>query len=411
MKRIMAITIVFLMLLSTTFAGGATESSGTKNEIRVITFFAGSDQWAPVWKEVIADYQKAHPDVTIVDESQPTAGANDLFRTKVQSDIAARTPADLMLFYNGSDAKMVADSGLYVDIGPYLASDSEWSSNFMQSALDACKVDGVQLCLPYIGFYEGLFYNKALFDKYGLAEPTTWENFVNGCKVLRANGVTPIATPLAKPSYMAELMILSQVGAEGQKDYYSDSWIPALERIKDLYQMGAFPEDAMTLSEDDCRVLVQDGKAAMIFNGSWCTNAFKSNPDMRIISMPTLPGGVGGSNVALAGYGSGWYISKKAVNDGITLDFLKYITSPEIMARFIAAGGSPAIYCESPEGATNLEKSALEMIANAKATRTAIDSQVTRESWLTLVEPGISYICTGARSASEVLAEAKSYNY
>lgn len=410
MKRLLTVSLIVLFCLSSVFAGGSGETTGADNEIRVVTYFAGSDQWAPVWKEVIADYQAAHPEVRILDESQPTAGANDLFRTKIQSDIAARTPADLILFYNGSDAQMIDDSGLYVDFTEYLEADPEWAAGFMPSALEAGVVNGQQLCLPYIGFYEGLFYNKALFDQYGLEEPTTWENFITACEVFIENGVTPIAAPLAKPSYMVELMILAQVGAEGQQDYFSDSWAPALERIKDLYEMGAFPADAMTLSEDDVRVLFQDGKAAMMFNGSWCTAALKENPDMRIISMPTLPGGVGGSNVALAGYGSGWYMSKEAADDGVTLDFLKYLTSPEVMTRFIAAGGSPAIYCDTPEGSTPLEDSALAMLNTAQASRNAIDSQVTRESWLTLTEPGIQYICTGERTAQDLLSEAKTYN-
>ena len=113
MKRLLTVSLIVLFCLSSVFAGGSGETTGADNEIRVVTYFAGSDQWAPVWKEVIADYQAAHPEVRILDESQPTAGANDLFRTKIQSDIAARTPADLILFYNGSDAQMIDDSGMH----------------------------------------------------------------------------------------------------------------------------------------------------------------------------------------------------------------------------------------------------------------------------------------------------------
>jgi len=48
--------------------------SGGKEKIRVFTFFTGSDQWAPVWSEVIAEYMAANPNIEIVDESAPTAG-------------------------------------------------------------------------------------------------------------------------------------------------------------------------------------------------------------------------------------------------------------------------------------------------------------------------------------------------
>lgn len=388
-----------------------TSGSSEGGEIRVVTFFAGSDQWAPVWKEVVADYMAENPGVTIVDESQPTAGANDLFRTKVQADVAAGTPADLVLFYNGADMTTLADSGLFVDLNTYLEADPEWASHIKADALAAGQQDGVQYCIPYIGFYEGLFYNKGLFDKYGLPEPTTWENIINSVETFKENGIAAFAAPLPKASYITEAFILAQVGAEGQQNYFDESWAPALYRIKDLYDAGAFPADAMTMSEDDVRVLFQDEKAAMMINGSWCVSALKDNENMRIISMPTLPDGVGGSNVALSGYGSGWYMSKAAAErDDLTLNFLKYLTSPEVMTRFIAMGGSPAIDCETPEGVTPLEKSALEMLETAESYRPAIDSQVTREAWAVLTEPGIQYIVEGQRTPEELLAEAKSIN-
>lgn len=392
-------------------ASAETAGNATNSEIRVVTFFAGSDQWAPVWKEVIADYMEQNPGVTIIDESQPTAGANDLFRTKVQADVAAGTPADLVLFYNGADMQTLADSGLFVDLNTYLAEDPEWAGNIKDDALAAGQLDGAQYCIPYIGFYEGLFYNKGLFDQYGLEEPTTWENILACIDTFKENGIAAFAAPLPKASYITEAFILAQVGAEGQQNYFDSSWAPALYCIKELYDKGAFPADAMTMSEDDVRVLFQDEKAAMMINGSWCVSALKDNENMRIISMPTLPDGVGGSNVALSGYGSGWYMSKEAAErDNTTLDFLKYLTSPEVMTRFIAMGGSPAIDCEVPESATPLEISALDMLNTATEYRPAIDSQVTREAWATLTEPGIQYIVEGQRTPEELLAEAKAIN-
>ena len=120
-------------------ATGESSAAGSSEggEIRVVTFFAGSDQWAPVWKEVVADYMAANPGVTIIDESQPTAGANDLFRTKVQADVAAGTPADLVLFYNGADMTTLSDSGLFVDLNTYLEADPEWASHIKPDALAA----------------------------------------------------------------------------------------------------------------------------------------------------------------------------------------------------------------------------------------------------------------------------------
>ena len=393
---------------TTTSEAAAAPAADGETSIRVVTFFAGSDQWAPTWKEVIQDYMDANPGVTIVDESQPTAGANDMFRTKIQADIAAKTPSDLMLFFNGADGDMVMDSDLYVDLKPYMDADPEWAANLKPSAMEAGQKDGMQYCIPYIGYYEGLLYNKDLFDQYGLAEPTTWENILDCIDTFKANDITPISISMMKPSYMVELFLLSQVGTDGQKNYFDDSWIPALDCIKELYDRGAFPADTMTMTEDDVRVLFADDKAAMMINGSWTVSGLKDQDGMRMISVPTLPGGTGGSNVVLSGFGSGWYMSKEAAErDDATLKFLKYLTSPEVMSRFIAVGGSPAITCDAPEGATPLEVSAIDMLNTATSSAPACDSQVTREAWLALTEPGIQYIVTGQSTPAEILAQAR----
>lgn len=404
-RKLVALALVCMM------AFGSIGALADGGNVRVVTFFAGSDQWAPVWKEVIADYEAANPGITIVDESQPTSGANDLFRTKVQSDMAAKTPADLILFFNGADADMIIDSELYVDWKPFLDADPEWVSHLKESPMKAGYKDGMQYCLPYIGYFEGLIYNKALFDQYGLAEPTSWDNILACLDVFNENGIVPFATSMAKPSYLVELFLLSQVGAEGQKNYFDPSWAPALNAVKELYEKKAFPPDSLTASEDDIRTLFADGKAAMMINGSWTISALKDNENMRMIAMPTLPGGVGGEECIISGFGSGWYMSKEAAErDEETLKFLKYMMSPETMTRFIAIGGSPAVDCNVPEGASPLEVSAVEMLNKAKFMEPAADSQVLREAWLIVTEPGLQYIVEGQRTAEDILAEAKALN-
>jgi raffinose/stachyose/melibiose transport system substrate-binding protein len=412
MKKCLIAVLAFAVA-ATVFAGGKSQgqAKGGKERIRVVTFFAGSDQWAPTWKEVIQDYQNQNPGVEIVDESQPTSGQNDLFRTKVQTEIAAKNPPDLMLFFNGADGSAVVDSGLYVDWAGYMKEDPAWAANLKAGPMEAGNLNGLQYCIPYIGYYEGLIYNKSLFDKYGLKEPTSWENILACIDTFKKNRITPFATSMMKPSYLVEALILAQVGAEGQKKYFDDSWAPALDAVAELYARGAFPPDTLTMSEDEIRVIFNDQKAAMMVNGSWTISGIKSNPGMRIIAMPALPGGAGGEKTTVAGFGSGWYMSKAAARrSGETLKFLKWLTSPAVMTRFIAVGGSSAIVCEAPAGAAPVEISAVEMLNKAVNTRPAADSQVVREAWLAITEDGIPYLVEKQRTARQLLEQARGIN-
>lgn len=392
-------------------AGGNSAEGNVKEDIRVVTYFAGSDAYAPVWKEVCADYMKDHPGITIVDESQPTSGSNDLFKTKVQADLAAGNPADLVLYYTGEAyTKTFEDSGLFVDFGDILKADPEWAGNFKESPLENVQYQGKQYALPFIGYYEGMFYNKALFEQYGLEEPTTWENIMKANEVFSQNDIVTLSMSLGMPYITTENFIMGASGKENHRNYFDDSWGIAIDCIAELYQKGGLPKDTFTISEDDVRLLFSEGKAAMMINGSWCTESLQGNPDMRIISMPTLPGGTGGENCAIAGFSSGWHMTKAAnERSGETLKFLKYMTSPETMARFIAYGGSPAIVCDAPENSSELLKSAVTMLEKAQYQDAALDSQVNHEAYETL-NNGIQYVCEGQMTSAEVLKQAKQLN-
>lgn len=390
-----------------TASGEVAQPAAESEEIRVFTFFTGSDQWAPVWTEVVKEYMEANPGIKILDESAPTAGSNDLFRTKMQADLAAGTPADLSLFYVGADTKALADTDLFADIAPMMEEDTAWSGNFKDTAVKSQLYEGTQYSLPFLGYYEGMFYNMELFDKYGLEAPTTYDNMLKAVETFSANGVVSLATSLAKPSYLLETFIIAQTGEENHKNYFDESWQPALDCIADLYQKGAFPKDTMTISEDDIRLMFAEGKAAMMLNGSWCVADLESNPNMRLTAVPTLPGGKGGANSLISGFGSGWHITKEAAErSDNTLKFLKYLTSPEIMQRFVAVGGSAAVNCDVPEGASPLMQSAIEMLNKATYMDTAIDSQVAREAWMAIADDGIPYLVEGNVTSAELLEKA-----
>ena len=383
-------------------------SVDAEETLRVITYFAGSDQWAPTWLEVIAEYQELHPNITINDESVPTAGTNDLFRPKMNADIAAGTPVDVALYFNGSDAEPLYESGLYVTWDQYLADDPEWAAQFNEAALESGLTNGEQSNLPYIGSFEGLVYNKAIFDEYGLEYPTSWDNIYKAVEVLSETDIIPIANTLLSPTCQLETMLLSYVVPENQQKTLDDSWAGCIDQISKLYQMGAFPADAATISDADTRVIFEEGRAAMTFTGSWVLNQLKSNPDMEMVAVPVdAEGSQGQEGAIISTYGSGWYMSKAAAErSSAALDFIKYMCSPEILARFIEVGGSPAMNIEIAEGSENLLVSANKMVADATAMNSPIDAQIPREVFNNLAKKLI-YVCEGQMSSQELLDESR----
>lgn len=402
-NKVLSILMVCAMLLPMTAA-----YAQEKEDIRVITYFAGSDTWAPTWKEVITEYMEANPHINIIDESVPTAGTTDVFRPKMNADIAANTPADCALYFNGSDAQPLYDSGLYVTWDEILDADPEWKALFYPAALEAGKTNGEISNLPYIGSFEGLIYNKAIFDEYGLEYPTSWANIVKACEVISADGkYVPLANTLLRVTALFDCIMLAQVGPEKHSMFLDFSWEAAVDRIKELYDAGAFPKDCATLSLADVRAMFAEGLGAMMFDGSWTLSSFEDNPNMRMIQPPVIEDGTGVDGAIIAEFASGWYMSKAAYERSTaTIDFLKHMMSPEIMARFIEVGGYAAMQIETKADPQPVQVSAAEMMANSTVREFPINQMMNREVY-NQMSSDIIRVCDGELTSKELLDAAR----
>ncbi|MEF3302808.1 extracellular solute-binding protein, partial [Paenibacillus sp. GYB003] len=110
--------------------------------------------------------------------------------------IAAGETVDFYVTYNGNMAAYT-DLGVYGDLTPMAKQMNFDLTQFDQGALDAIKVlsdKGELYGLPYAINLNALYYNKDLFDKFGVAYPKdgmTWEDAIElAKKVTRFDGGT-----------------------------------------------------------------------------------------------------------------------------------------------------------------------------------------------------------------------------
>ena len=274
--------------------------------------------------------------------------------------------------------------------------------------MEAGKTNGEISNLPYIGSFEGLIYNKAIFDEYNLEYPTTWENIIKACQVLSTESdYIPLSNSLLRVTALFDCILLAQVGPEKRNEYMDASWEQALDRIKELYDAGAFPKDAATLALADVRAMFAEGKAAMMFDGSWVLSSVEDNPDMRMISCPLPEGGTGVEGAVIADYASGWYMSKAAYErSSATLDFVKFMCSQETLSRFIEVGGYSAMQLEVSESTKLVNVSAAEMMAAATQMVSPINQNMNREVYNTF-SGNIVLVCEGEMTGEELLAQSR----
>lgn len=387
--------------------GGQNEGADKQEKIkmRVSSFFTGADTWTEPWQEAIKDYMDQNPNVEIIDDSTPAA--SDAFKTKINTDFASGNEPAVLYGFTGTIGKPLVDSGKLISWEDELAKDAEWSKNISKSALDYVKYDGKQYALPYIGFYEGMYYNKDLFEANNIKVPTNWEELLAAVDAFNAKKITPIVCSFAEePHYIIETFLLSMGGKEGHDNAFDPSWAPALERIKELFDKKAFSEDALIIKQVACQQLMKDKKAAMFISGSWSAAALDGD-NTSIMPVNVLPGGKADPSAVIAGFGTGWYVTEKANEEtkGEAVKFVKFMTSPERAAKFFKFGGVPAINCKV-EGATSLFNDGVTMLNNAKVATGPIGDTMDQQAF-TAIWKGIPYVVTGKKAPAQLLEEAK----
>jgi multiple sugar transport system substrate-binding protein len=137
--------------------------------------------WAPQDKQLVTAFEKLYPKVKI---NLVNAGTGTTEYTKLQNAIKAGSGVPdvaqieyyaLPQFALGGSLANLSSDGLGTD-----------RSQFSTGVWDSVNSGGELVGLPQDTGPMALFYNKTIFDKYKLAVPTTWAQYVADAKKLHA---------------------------------------------------------------------------------------------------------------------------------------------------------------------------------------------------------------------------------
>lgn len=432
-----ALTLLGLLLVMTMFLAacggnnngnnnsGATNTPAETNEppaapepveLRVFSTFGGTDAAREAFQAAIDEFTTANPHVTVNNDTM--SADDDGFRTKVNTDMTSGNEPDLLFYFVGADATDIINAGKVVAMDEILDADTEWKSGFAPAALESMRTaDGKIYAIPLTGYYEGLFVNKKLFEENGVELPTDWEKFKAAITAFKAKGIIPLSGPFDQSHYLIEHFVLAAAGPEGQakglKDGVDPNWEKGLAAMKEVYDLGAFPEDAATIDLSMASNYYSEGLAAMLIEGSWAIGGLseETKANTTVLPFPAIPGGVGTGKDVVGGFGSGFYLSTATYEDAAKKDaaiaLLKHLTNPtSIKAIATANGGTPAAAGVEPEGLPQAALDGFAMVSAATSINSPIDSKVTPETFST-IRANIQPVVTGKKTPAEALEEAR----
>lgn len=377
--------------------------------IRTVSQFGGTDLATEVYEAKLLGFKDENPKITVEDES---ATSDEVWKAKVAADFAAGNEPDVIFTSTGEDVRFIIEQGKFVPLEEIRTEFPNYASNISEGVLNSVQeFDGKTYAIPVRGFYQGLFVNKALFESNNLALPTDWEKLEMAVITLRENGIVPAAAALGQlPDYWIDHFILSEGGVDAHKSKdiaaVKGDWVKGLEYFKELYDIGAFPKDTSSISNDSVTEMFIKGEAAMLLDGNWVIDRFVNLDEITVLPFPTVPGGVKDPSDIVSGFGEGWYITRKAWDNPAkrtaVIKFVEKMTTTEVIGDFVATGGAPSADVGKVEGLPSTAIAGFKMQASAKNIDMPINSWLAKPAWEKLLS-FIPSIATGEQDISEAV--------
>jgi multiple sugar transport system substrate-binding protein len=182
MKKLLFSVVVVAILLTAACAGAKPAETASTGPV-TITFSAwGAPAELEVWNQIVADFEKANPNITVNVEVSDW----DSYWEKLKTQLAANTPPDVFAM----DAPLYLDyqsRGVLANLQPFIDKNPDMLKDVYPQTLEAYKTPSGYFGLPRDFQTIVLFYNKDMFDAAGLAYPTkdwTWDDLRAASKKL-----------------------------------------------------------------------------------------------------------------------------------------------------------------------------------------------------------------------------------
>ncbi|MBL8131847.1 MAG: extracellular solute-binding protein [Anaerolineae bacterium] len=344
-QRLMVLMAAVLLLALSVGAVGAQDPV----TIEWWTIYTTPPELPALAETLAAEFMAMHPEVTI----EITHLENEAFKERLATLMQSGDAPDLFQSWGGGVLWNYAEAGLLRDITPELTADGgAWQNSFSaQAALNLYSHNGVYYGVPMTFGAVGFWYNRRLFEEAGIeGVPATWAEFLADVQLLKDAGITPIALGEKDkwPGHFWWVYLAIREGGQAafeaaynREGTFADApFVAAGERLQELIALEPFQTDFLAMGYGQHAGLVGNGEAAMELMGQWAPGVQRGNSEsgeglpegeLGWFPFPIVEGGAGGPSDVLGG-GDGIAVGKNAPD--ATIEFLRYLTTPEVQIRY-----------------------------------------------------------------------------
>jgi multiple sugar transport system substrate-binding protein len=312
MRRVAIAGLVLLVLSASVIAGcgGSSESSSGSADLTLWTGF--TDRELGVMKDVIADFEKTHPDIHV----KVVGGISD---DKIVAAIRGGNAPDVAHSFDaGAYTGAYCSNGAWIDLADYMQQDGLSDDVFPEVPRQYSQFEGTRCALPMLADVYGLYYNKDLLAKAGIDGPprTVSELMDDAKKLTERNADGSLKVVGLDPfdgfyenvaAHWAPQWGLDWVDESGKSNLAAQpGWADMLRWQKELIDWYGYDNlvrwQASAGDEFSAQNAFERGKLAMNLDGEWRV-AFVQNEHPEL-NFGTAPFPVDDAQLDL--YGSGY---------------------------------------------------------------------------------------------------------
>ncbi len=315
-------------------------------EIKFWTLTFDNPNVSKAFEKIIKDFEAANPGVTIKLENRATDEHKSALRVAAGSDQAP----DIYFMWAGLGlGGEFIKSGLALPMDKYYT-EYKWDDEFIPPALSFSKqYPGGRFGVPYTFRGEGIYYNKALFEKAGITSlPKTYDELVADADKLAKAGIPAMTFGGTVNWHLMRLMdeILEvQCGPEKHDALMAMkvSWADepcATKSFEELHKWTSkyILKPFMGIDNNQSFNLFLAGRAAMMVEGNWLVGQLRNANKLADYGLFPFPGAS-----RLYGFGEYNYISTKSKNPDVAAKFLDYLASTPVQEANVAVFGGTSV--------------------------------------------------------------------
>ena len=327
--------------------GSAGSGSGTEADVTAALAKGGTITvwaWDGTIKDVAAGFEKKYPNVKV---NLVNAGTGDKQYTALQNAVAAGKGGPDVAQVEYYAVLQFALSNALANISGYGASSLK--SDFTTGPWNAVTPKGGVYGLPLDSGPMALFYNKSVFDKYGISVPATWADYVADARKLhKANPKVYMTADTGDAGFTT-----SMIWQAGGKPYTVDGTNvginfadPGAAKFATTWQPMITEKLVASIPPwtDQWFKALGDGTIASLATGAWMpgnlvSGAAAGSGKWRAAPLPQWDAG---ANASAENGGSSLGVMDKSANKALAYAFVKYASVDEGKDLRIKGGAFPS---------------------------------------------------------------------